>query len=83
MCVNACKMPTQAFFNEDMDVPCRIEPDYDTLQCRFKFGLRPTADDEFQARNVACFAACPSAGSLRARCHTIADAGSAGMSELL
>ena len=69
VCVNVCKMPTQAFFNEEMGVPMRMEPDYETLECRFKFGVPPTAADEADARAVACFAACPSAGSLRAACH--------------
>jgi hypothetical protein len=30
VCVNACKMPTQAFFNEEMGVPMRMLPDYET-----------------------------------------------------
>lgn len=65
ICVNACKIPTQAFFNEEMGVPMRMEPDYETLECRFKFGLRPSAADEEEARSVACFSACPSNGLLR------------------
>ena len=127
VCVNVCKMPTQAFFNEESEwraartrtrgtsarlrgasvrvrarprltlrcdlklksqkigetptrpplrlgrvavgVTMRMEPDYESLECRFKFGVPPTATDEADARNVACFAACPSAGSLRARCN--------------
>ncbi|KAJ8600902.1 hypothetical protein CTAYLR_010429 [Chrysophaeum taylorii] len=64
VCVNACKMPTQDFFNEDMGVPLRIEPDYETLECRFKFGLRPTEADEAEARSVACLATCPNNGRL-------------------
>ena len=100
VCVNVCKMPTQAFFNEEMvrrrlvwwtgpsprvrsspiprslhaqGVAMRMEPDYETLECRFKFGLPPTANDEADARSVGCFAACPSAGSLREKCHTMGD----------
>ena len=42
-----------------------MEPDYETLECRFKFGLRPSAADEEEARSVACFSACPSNGLLR------------------
>ena len=76
VCVNVCKMPTQAFFNEEMGVAMRMEPDYETLECRFKFGVPPTEADEEDARNVACFAACPSAGSLRARCQSMGEAGS-------
>jgi hypothetical protein len=60
ICVNTCKMPTQAFFNKDMGVPMTIEPDYETLECRFKFGVPPSAANELDARRVACFEQCPS-----------------------
>eukprot|EP00966_Prymnesium_polylepis_P291547 6733738-Prymnesium_polylepis.1 len=52
VCVNVCKMPTQAFFNEEMAVAMRMEPDYETLECRFKFGVPPTTADEADARSV-------------------------------
>ena len=63
VCVNACKMPTQQFFNEDMGVPMRMVPDYETLECRFEFGVAPTAADEAEARSAPCFGACPMAGA--------------------
>lgn len=65
VCVNACKMPTQAFFSEDMGVPVRIVPDYETLGCEFQFGVFPSTEDENAARSVACFSACPYGGALR------------------
>ena len=65
VCINACKMPTQAFFNDDMGVPMRMEPDYETLECRFKFGKAPSAEEEEEARSVACLAGCPTFGALR------------------
>ena len=74
ICVNACKMPTEAFFNEDMGVPMRMVPDYETLECRFQFGVKPTREDELAARSVPCFTACPAGGELRntlLRCHTM------------
>ena len=82
VCVNACKMPTQAFFNEEMGVPMRMVPDYETLECRFKFGLPPSLEDEEEARAVACFSACPAKGALRgspARCAMVGSTG-AGLS---
>lgn len=78
VCVNACKMPTQAFFNRDMGVPMRMVPDYETLECRFQFGVPPTPEDEDEARSTPCFGACPAAGELRerlARCHTMGSEG--------
>ena len=76
MCVNACKFPTQDLFNGDMGVPMRIEPDYETLSCSFKFGVAPSVDDEIDALNTPCFAACPSGGALRAehqQCPDVSD----------
>jgi hypothetical protein len=65
ICVDCCKMPTQDFFNHDMGVPMRMLPDYDTLQCRFQFGVAPTDDDEAEARAVPCLGGCPSAAAMR------------------
>lgn len=65
ICVNSCKMPTQDFFSDDMGIPLRIEPDYETLRCEFKFGVAPSTEDEAAARAVPCFSACPHGGRLR------------------
>ena len=72
--VSGLRVGAQAFFNEDMGVPMRMLPDYDTLECRFQFGVPPTAEDEAAARTTPCFGACPAAGELRerlAKCHTM------------
>ncbi len=65
VCVNSCKIPTQNFFNEDMKLPLTMEPNYETGECQFSFGLSPTADKEQEALNTPCFARCPSSGGLR------------------
>lgn len=65
VCINTCKVPTQDFFIRDMGIPLSMEPDYDTFECRFKFGKMPLpqqSDDVFQTQ---CFAQCPSRGALR------------------
>ena len=58
----------------------RIVPDYETLECRFKFGVAPLegGDEENELRAVSCFAACPSKGELRGQmtpgqCHTMGE----------
>ena len=66
VCVNGCKLPTEAFFSGDMRLPVSIEPDYETLECRFKFGVAPTEAGAAAARDVACFAACPAAAADKA-----------------
>lgn len=73
VCVNACKMPTQAFFNSDMGVPMRLVPDYETLECRFEFGVPPTAGDESEARSTPCLAGCPTMGRFAAATTRQAD----------
>jgi len=60
LCVNSCKLPTQQFFNEDMGVPMRMIPNYNTFECRLEFGVKPTLEDEEEARNVSCFSQCTS-----------------------
>jgi hypothetical protein len=65
ICVNCCKMPTQDFFNIDMGLPMRMLPDYETLECRFQFGVAPTAADEAEARAVPCLGKCPTATAVR------------------
>ncbi|GMI04864.1 hypothetical protein TrVE_jg13380 [Triparma verrucosa] len=67
ICVNTCKLPTQQFFNEDMGVKMRIVPDYESYGCRFEFGVEPTEEDERLAKDVKCFAECPSGGEERRR----------------
>lgn len=32
VCVATCKLPTQQFFNEDMSVPMRMLPNYETYE---------------------------------------------------
>ena len=85
VCVNACKFPTQDLFNGDMGVPMRIEPDYETLSCSFKFGVAPSVDDEAAALSTPCFSACPSGGALRAehqQCPDVTDSTSLFLEQL-
>jgi hypothetical protein len=65
VCVNACKIPTQNFFIEDMGLPLTMTPDYETYECQFTFGQRPDAQGELDAKNTPCLSRCPSAGAMR------------------
>lgn len=65
VCVNACKIPTQNFFIQDMGLPLTMTPDYETHECQFSFGLIPNATEELEAKSTPCLARCPSAGRLR------------------
>lgn len=78
ICLHTCKLPTQAFFNEDMRVPMRMTPNYETFECAFEFGYSPSEEEEQAARAVPCFAACGSARSdkTRAECSPIGSCSS-------
>lgn len=65
VCVNSCKIPTQNFFSENMGLPLTMTPDYETGECQFSFGLTPTFESEFAAKDVPCLSRCPSSGRLR------------------
>jgi hypothetical protein len=65
VCVNACKIPTQNFFLEDMGLPLTMTPDYDTHECQFTFGVMPDTKGELDAKNTPCLSRCPSAGAMR------------------
>lgn len=65
VCVNACKIPTQNFFIQDMGLPLSMTPDYETHECQFSFGVLPTEQEEAEAKNTPCLSRCPTAGGLR------------------
>lgn len=65
ICVNSCKIPTQNFFSENMGLPLTMNPDYETHECQFSFGVVPDAQGEFDAKNTPCLSRCPTAGSMR------------------
>jgi hypothetical protein len=67
VCVNACKIPTQTFFQNNMGLALTMEPDYDTFECQFSFGKLPTETTEEVAKTTPCLMRCPSAGALRAQ----------------
>ena len=65
VCVNACKIPTQNFFIEDMGLPLTITPDYETHECQFSFGKVPNLNEEMEAKHTPCLSRCPSGGEFR------------------
>jgi hypothetical protein len=41
MCVNMCKLPTQAFFTEDFGIPVTLTPNFEDYSCDMVFGQIP------------------------------------------
>ena len=75
VCVNACKIPTQNFFMQDMGLPLTMTPDYETYECQFAFGVLPDQKGEMEAKSTPCLSRCPTAGRLR-KWHDGADVSS-------
>jgi hypothetical protein len=65
VCVNACKIPTQTFFRDDMGIDLLMEPNYETYECTFSFGTKPTIATELAALQTPCLAACPAVSRQR------------------
>eukprot|EP00240_Pyramimonas_obovata_P001965 CAMPEP_0118927554 /NCGR_PEP_ID=MMETSP1169-20130426/4994_1 /TAXON_ID=36882 /ORGANISM="Pyramimonas obovata, Strain CCMP722" /LENGTH=441 /DNA_ID=CAMNT_0006869331 /DNA_START=224 /DNA_END=1549 /DNA_ORIENTATION=+ len=70
VCLNVCKMPTQAFFTEEVGLPLTMVPNYETFECQFVFGATPPPADKDPAFDTPCFMQCPTARALaNAQCH--------------
>ncbi len=41
MCINMCKLPTQAFFTEGFGIPLAMTPNFEDLSCEMVFGQMP------------------------------------------
>ena len=59
VCLNVCKLPTQAFFNETVGLAVTLVPDYETFECRFVYGKTPPPPEQDQAFDTPCFPQCP------------------------
>jgi hypothetical protein len=41
MCINMCKLPTQAFFTKDFGIPLTMTPNFEDFSCEMVFGQTP------------------------------------------
>jgi hypothetical protein len=57
-CLNACKIPTQRFFLEEMGVPVTLNPNITDKSCRFEFGMLPPSVENDPVFNMSCYASC-------------------------
>ncbi len=54
MCVNMCKVPTQAFFTEKFGIPLTMTPNFDDLSCKMIFGQIPPPPELDDAHQQPC-----------------------------
>lgn len=68
MCVNMCKLPTQAFFTEDFGIPVTLTPNFEDYSCDMVFGqISPDLSTE-DAYQHPCLKACDTASSSPEAC---------------
>lgn len=54
MCVNMCKLPTQAFFSEDFGIPLTMTPNFEDFSCEMVFGQPAPALETEDAYRQPC-----------------------------
>ena len=66
-CIHACKIPTQRFFAEEMNLPVTLKPNVTDYSCRFQFGVKPLPLEQDEISSVPCIAICPTKQGADAR----------------
>ncbi|XP_020414447.1 beta-carotene isomerase D27, chloroplastic isoform X2 [Prunus persica] len=61
ICLNTCKLPTQAFMKDYMGVPLVMEPNFSDYSCQFKFGVLPPLPEDDATLKEPCLDICPNA----------------------
>jgi hypothetical protein len=56
MCVNMCKLPTQAFFTEKFGIPLTMTPNFEDFSCEMVFGQPPPPLETEEAYHQPCLA---------------------------
>jgi Beta-carotene isomerase D27-like, C-terminal len=54
MCINMCKLPTQAFFTQGFGIPLTMTPNFEDLSCEMVFGQMPSPLQEEEAYQQPC-----------------------------
>lgn len=72
MCVNMCKLPTQAFFTEKFGIPLTMTPNFDDLSCTMVFGQLPPAPGMDEALQEPCLSECDAGSATPAPCPKLA-----------
>jgi hypothetical protein len=69
MCVNMCKVPTQAFFTTQFGIPLTMTPNFEDLSCKMIFGRSPDLPADDDAYRQSCLQQqCPTANAIAAPC---------------
>ncbi|MEM6449253.1 MAG: DUF4033 domain-containing protein [Cyanobacteria bacterium P01_D01_bin.105] len=76
MCVNMCKLPTQAFFTEKFGIPLTMTPNFEDFSCQMIFGQMPPSPEKDEALTQPCLADCTTGQPVSKSCHKMVDTAS-------
>ena len=75
MCINMCKLPTQAFFTQDFGIPLTMTPNFEDLSCEMVFGQLPPPLETEDCYHQPCLTAqCPTAQFTAVPCPKVREA---------
>lgn len=74
-CLHACKVPTQAFFFEEMGLPVTLSPNMMDKSCRFQFGVAPLPLELDEISKSPCLEGCSLGGSSRKKGELVLEEG--------
>ncbi|KAE8665425.1 Beta-carotene isomerase D27 [Hibiscus syriacus] len=58
MCINLCKMPSQAFIKDSLGMPVNMVPNFDDMSCEMIFGQEPPASIDDPTLKQPCYKLC-------------------------
>ncbi|KAH1128962.1 hypothetical protein J1N35_000340 [Gossypium stocksii] len=58
MCINLCKMPSQAFIKDSLGMPLNMVPNFDDMSCEMIFGQDPPTPNDDPALKQPCYKLC-------------------------
>ncbi|KAJ3691866.1 hypothetical protein LUZ61_021030 [Rhynchospora tenuis] len=73
ICINTCKLPTQAFFKDYMGVELYMEPNFEDYSCQFNFGVPAVSPAVDKAMKEPCLEICTNANRRRELGRTESD----------
>ncbi|XWS76332.1 hypothetical protein CRYUN_Cryun01aG0166900 [Craigia yunnanensis] len=68
MCINLCKMPSQAFIKDSLGMPVNMVPNFDDMSCKMIFGQDPPASNDDPALKQPCYKLCTANQKHTVRC---------------
>ncbi|OMO78365.1 hypothetical protein CCACVL1_14440 [Corchorus capsularis] len=68
MCINLCKMPSQAFIKDTLGMPVNMVPNFEDMSCEMIFGQEPPASNDDPALKQPCYKSCRAIQKHTAKC---------------